>query len=260
MEKIEFEDSGRVVMPLKEYEDKKYLLQVELLKWQNHVKEVKTQHIIIFEGRDAAGKGGTIKRFMEHLNPRGARVVALDKPTEQQKQEWYWQRYIEQFPRAGEITLWDRSWYNRAGVEPVMGFCTPEQTKQFYRECPRLEKLWVESNIQILKFWFSVSKEEQKRRFDAREKHPLKVGKLSPVDRAGQTLWDEYTDAKNKMFAETSIESCPWIQIKSDCKRSARIAAMQYVLTKNDYEDRNLENIGSIDTNILTKLKVKAKT
>ena len=259
MEKIEFEDSGRVVMPLKEYEDKKYLLQVELLKWQNHVKEVKTQHIIIFEGRDAAGKGGTIKRFMEHLNPRGARVVALDKPTEQQKQEWYWQRYIEQFPRAGEITLWDRSWYNRAGVEPVMGFCTPEQTKQFYRECSRLEKLWVEGNIQILKFWFSVSKEEQKRRFDAREKHPLKVGKLSAVDRAGQTLWDEYTDAKNKMFAETSIASCPWIQIKSDCKRSARIAAMQYVLTKNDYEDRNLENIGSIDTNILTKLKVNKK-
>lgn len=257
MEKIEFEDSGRIVMPAKEYEERKYSLQVELLKWQNFVKDSKTQHIIVFEGRDAAGKGGTIKRFMEHLNPRGARVVALDKPTELERLEWYWQRYINQFPRAGEITLWDRSWYNRAGVEPVMGFCTPEQTNQFYKECPKLEKIWVEANIHIIKFWFSVTKEEQARRFDAREKHPLKTGKLSAVDRASQTMWDEYTEAKKRMFTETSIATCPWIQVKSDCKRSARIAAMQYVLTKNDYPDRNLENIGAIDPKILTKLKTK---
>lgn len=257
MEKLQFEDSGRIVMPTKEYEDRKYLLQIELLKWQNHVKETKSQHIIIFEGRDAAGKGGTIKRFMEHMNPRGARVVALDKPTELEKLEWYWQRYINQFPRAGEITLWDRSWYNRAGVEPVMGFCTTEQTNQFYKECPKLEKIWVEANIQIIKFWFSVTKEEQARRFDAREKHPLKVGKLSPVDRASQTLWNEYTEAKKRMFQETSIAMCPWIEVKSDCKRSARIASMQYVLLKNDYPEKNLENIGSIDNNILTKLKTK---
>lgn len=257
MEKIEFEDSGREVMPVKEYEERKYLLQIELLKWQNFVKDSKSQHIIVFEGRDAAGKGGTIKRFMEHLNPRGARVVALDKPTELERLEWYWQRYIKQFPRAGEITFWDRSWYNRAGVEPVMGFCTPEQTNQFYKECPKLEKIWVEAKIQIIKFWFSVSKEEQDRRFQQRENHPLKVGKLSPVDKASQTLWNDYTEAKKRMFAKTSIASCPWIQVKSDCKRSARIAAMQYVLTKNDYPDRNLENIGSIDSKILTKLKTK---
>ena len=244
-------------MPLKEYEDRKHLLQIELLKWQNYVKEVKTQHIIIFEGRDAAGKGGTIKRFMEHLNPRGARVVALDKPTEQEKLEWYWQRYIQHFPRAGEITFWDRSWYNRAGVEPVMRFCTVEQTNQFYRECSKLEKMWVEANIQIIKLWFSVTKEEQQRRFEQREKHPLKLGKMSPIDRVSQVFWFEYGEAKNRMFNETSTEVCPWIQIKSDCKRSARIAAMQYVLLKNDYTNRNLENIGIIDTNILTKIKEK---
>jgi polyphosphate kinase 2 len=247
----------RGTMPLKEYEERKYLLQIELLKWQNHVKDNRTQHIIIFEGRDAAGKGGTIKRFMEHLNPRGARVVALEKPTEMEKLEWYWQRYIEQFPRAGEITLWDRSWYNRAGVEPVMGFCTPEQTKQFYKECPQLEKIWVNAGIQITKFWFSVSREEQARRFYERETHPLKLGKLSAIDKAGQTMWDDYTQAKKKMFTETSISLCPWVQVKSDCKRSARIASMQYILLKNDYMYRNLENIGSIDSKILLTLKTK---
>lgn len=251
------EDNGRVIMSSKEYEERKYLLQVELLKWQNHVKEQKSQHIIIFEGRDAAGKGGTIKRFMEHLNPRGARVVALDKPSEMEKMEWYWQRYIKEFPRAGEITLWDRSWYNRAGVEPVMGFCTDEQTNQFYRECPQLETIWVQANIQIIKFWFSVSKEEQNRRFERRENHPLKMGKLSLVDKTSQTLWDEYTAAKKRMFSGTSIDICPWVQVKSDCKRSARIAAMQYVLLKNGYPNRDLVNIGNIDKKILTILNTK---
>ena len=245
------EDSPRNLISLKDYEAKKYLLQIELLKWQNFVKDQKTQHIIIFEGRDAAGKGGSIKRFMEHLNPRRARVVALEKPTELEKLEWYWTRHIREFPRAGEITFWDRSWYNRAGVEPVMGFCSPEQTKQFFKECPKLEKLWIEADIQIIKFWYSVSKKEQARRFGDRELHPLKLGKLSPIDVASQTLWDEYTKAKNEMFKQTNTSDCPWIQVKSDCKRSARLASMQYVLLKNNYPDRNLENIGSIDPNVL---------
>jgi polyphosphate kinase 2 len=239
------------LISLKEYEAKKYLLQIELLKWQNYVKETNTQHIIIFEGRDAAGKGGSIKRFMEHLNPRTARVVALSKPTEQETKEWYWQRYITQFPHAGEITFWDRSWYNRAGVEAVLGFCTREQTEQFYKEAPILEKVWVEGGIKVIKFWYSVNKKEQARRFKERETHPLKQGKLSEVDLVSQNLWDEYTKAKNEMFARTNIPECPWIQVRSNCKRSARIASMQYVLLKNDYPDRNLENIGAIDSSIL---------
>lgn len=242
------------LMSVKEYEERKYLLQVELLKWQNTVKQNKSQHIVIFEGRDAAGKGGTIKRFMEHMNPRSAKVVALDKPTEQEKAEWYWTRYIRNFPKGGEITFWDRSWYNRAGVEPVMGFCTPQQTAAFYRECPKLERIWVEAGIQIIKFWFSVSKEEQLLRFKDREIHPLKVGKLSPVDLLSQTRWDDYTAAKNEMFRKTNTKFCPWVQIKADCKKSARITSMQWVLLKNDYEDRNLENIGVIDPNILKEL------
>lgn len=239
------------LMSARDYEARKYLLQVELLKWQNFVKEAQTQHIILFEGRDAAGKGGTIKRFTEHMNPRTAKVVALDKPTDQERGEWYWTRHIRNFPEGGEITFWDRSWYNRAGVEPVMGFCTPQQVKDFYRECPKLEKIWIEAGIQIIKFWFSVSKEEQQRRFDERATHPLKIGKLSDIDRMGQTLWDEYSAAKKLMFQRTNRPFCPWVQVRSDCKRSARIAAMQYVLLKNDYEGRDLANIGTIDASIL---------
>ncbi len=248
---MSFETESKSKIASLDYEKRKYSLQVELLKFQNHVKAVKSQHIIIFEGRDAAGKGGTIKRFMEHLNPRGARVVALEAPTEQEKQEWFWQRYIKQFPKGGEITLWDRSWYNRAGVEPVMGFCTLKQTEQFYKECPQLEKIWLDSSIKIIKFWFSVSKEEQARRFKFREEHPLKLGKLSPVDRASQTLWNEYTKAKAKMFQKTSIKESPWVVIKSDCKKSARLAALQYVLLKNDYPDRDLDAIGALDKSII---------
>ena len=247
-------ESSCYLISEKEYLKQKTKLQVELLKLQNYIKEVeKSQHIIIFEGRDAAGKGGTIKRFMEHLNPRGARVVALDKPTDQEKREWYWQRYIRQFPQGGEITLWDRSWYNRAGVEQVMGFCTREETEQFYKECINLEQLWVEAKIKITKFWFSVSKEEQSRRFDAREKDPLKLGKLSPIDRASVSLWEEYTKAKEEMFPKTSTPDCPWIIVKADCKRSARIAAMKYILLKNDYPDKNKEAIGELDVSIISK-------
>ena len=244
------EDTPRNLISLKEYEAKKYLLQIELLKWQNHVKATNEQHIIIFEGRDAAGKGGAIKRFMEHLNPRSARVVALNKPTDQETKEWYWQRYIAQFPHAGEITFWDRSWYNRAGVESVLSFCTDAQLDQFYKDCRRLEPIWKEGGIRIIKFWYSVNKKEQARRFQERATHPLKQGKLSEIDLISQDKWDEYTQAKNRMFAETEN----WIQVKSNCKRSARLASMQYVLLNNEYEGKDLLNIGLIDQNILKEL------
>jgi polyphosphate kinase len=237
-------------MTEKEYQTKKYHLQLELLKWQNYVRETRTQHIIIMEGRDAAGKGGTIKRFMEHLNPRFARVVALDKPTDLEAAQWYWQRYINRFPGAGEITFWDRSWYNRAMVEPVMGFCHKEQTEHFLKEAPKLEQIWVDAGIQIIKFFLNVSFEQQKQRFDERANHPLKVGKLSPVDLASQSKWDEYTQAQETMFKRTSIKQSPWIIVNSDDKRQARIATMQYVLLNNEYIGKDLNNIGELDQSI----------
>jgi polyphosphate kinase len=237
-------------MTEKEYQTKKYYLQLELLKWQNYVRETRTQHIIIMEGRDAAGKGGTIKRFMEHLNPRFARVVALDKPTDLEAAQWYWQRYINRFPGAGEITFWDRSWYNRAMVEPVMGFCHKEQTEHFLKEAPKLEQIWVDAGIQIIKFFLNVSFEQQKQRFDERANHPLKIGKLSPVDLASQSKWDEYTQAQETMFERTSIKQSPWIIVNSDDKRQARIATMQYVLLNNEYIGKDLSNIGELDNTI----------
>jgi polyphosphate kinase len=237
-------------MTEKEYQTKKYHLQLELLKWQNYVRETRTQHIIIMEGRDAAGKGGTIKRFMEHLNPRFARVVALDKPTDLEAAQWYWQRYINRFPGAGEITFWDRSWYNRAMVEPVMGFCHKEQTEHFLKEAPKLEQIWVDAGIQIIKFFLNVSFEQQKQRFDERANHPLKVGKLSPVDLASQSKWDEYTQAQETMFERTSIKQSPWIIVNSDDKRQARIATMQYVLLNNEYIGKDFSNIGELDQSI----------
>jgi polyphosphate kinase 2 len=242
------EEGPRNLISLKDYEAHKYLLQIELLKWQNHVKETNTQHIIIFEGRDAAGKGGAIKRFMEHLNPRTARVVALNKPTEMESKEWYWQRYIAHFPHAGEITLWDRSWYNRAGVESVLGFTRESEIERFFSEARKLERIWQEANIQIIKFWYSVNKKEQARRFKERETHPLKIGKLSEIDLISQDKWDEYTKAKDRMFRETEN----WVRVKSNCKRSARIASMQYVLLNNEYEGKSLENIGEINPTILS--------
>ena len=244
------EESPRNLISVKEYEAKKYLLQIELLKWQNHVKATNEQHIIIFEGRDAAGKGGAIKRFMEHLNPRTARVVALNKPTDLESKTWYWQRYIAQFPSAGEITLWDRSWYNRAGVEAVLGFASESEIERFFKEARGLERIWTEAGIRIIKFWYSVNKKEQARRFKERETHPLKQGKLSEIDLISQDKWEEYTKAKNRMFAETEN----WIQVKSNCKRSARIASMQYVLLNNDYEGKDLANIGEINQDILKEL------
>lgn len=234
-------------MTRKNYEAQKYELQVELLKLQKWVKDTGQKVVIIFEGRDAAGKGGAIKRFMEHLNPRGAKVVALEKPTEQEAGQWYFQRYISHLPTKGEIVLFDRSWYNRAGVERVMGFCTDEQYNEFMRQVPEFEKHLVNSGIHLIKFWFSVSRDEQRRRFAEREAHPLKQWKLSPIDKASLDKWEDYTLAKEAMFFNTDSAESPWIVIKSDCKKRARLNAMRYVLNKLPYAQKDLKNVGTID-------------
>jgi len=229
------------------YERQKYHLQVELLKLQAWVKESRQRIIILFEGRDAAGKGGTIKRFMEHLNPRGARVVALDKPSDVERGQWYFQRYINHLPTAGEIVLFDRSWYNRAGVERVMGFCTEEEYQQFLRDVPEFERQLVRSGIHLFKFWFSVSREEQQRRFKERRLHPLKQWKLSAVDRASLHKWDDYTRAKEAMFLHCDTSDAPWTVIKSDCKKRARLNALRYVLQRLPYGNRQAGIIGAVD-------------
>jgi polyphosphate kinase 2 len=235
------------LMSRRNYEKKKYDLQVELLKLQRWVKETGSKIVILFEGRDAAGKGGTIKRMMEHLNPRGARVVALEKPTEEERGQWYFQRYVKHLPTNGEIVLFDRSWYNRAGVEHVMGFCTQEEYAEFMRQVPEFEKHLVRSGIILIKFWFSVSRAEQKRRFNDRQNHPLKQWKLSPIDRASMHKWNDYTAAKERMFFYTDTSESPWIVVKSDCKKRARINAMRYVLQNVGYKNRNIQKIGRID-------------
>ena len=224
-----------------EYERCKAALQVELLKAQRWVRESGAKVTVLFEGRDAAGKGGTIKRFMEHLNPRGARVVALEKPTEQERGRWYFQRYIAHLPTAGEIILFDRSWYNRAGVERVMGFCTGAEYLEFMRQCPELERMLVNSGILLFKYWFSVSQDEQARRFDRRKTDPLKQWKISPIDLASLDKWDGYTQAKEAMFFYTDTADAPWTVIKSDDKKRARIACMQHFLSKLPYLDKNTE-------------------
>ncbi len=235
------------LMLRKNYERQKYRLQVELLKLQAWVKETGQRVVILFEGRDAAGKGGTIKRFMEHLNPRGARVVALEKPTETERGQWYFQRYTQHLPTAGEIVLFDRSWYNRAGVERVMGFCTEQEYQEFMRQAPEFERNLVRSGIHLIKFWFSVSRLEQRRRFKERKAHPLKQWKLSPIDKASLDKWDDYTKAKEAMFFSTDIADSPWTVIKSDCKKRARLNAMRYVLHKLPYTNKDFDGIGAID-------------
>ncbi|MGL6224050.1 MAG: polyphosphate kinase 2 [Steroidobacteraceae bacterium] len=240
----------------KTYERQKYRLQVELLKLQAWVKDTGARVVILFEGRDAAGKGGTIKRFMEHLNPRGARVVALEKPSEVERGQWYFQRYVAHLPTAGEITLFDRSWYNRAGVENVMGFCTPAQYDEFMRQCPEFERNLVRSGIHVIKFWFSVSREEQRRRFKERRSHPLKHWKLSPVDLASLDKWDEYTRAKESMFFYTDTADSPWTVIKSDCKKRARLNAMRYVLHRLPYTNKDIELIGQVDPLLVGRANV----
>lgn len=237
----------RNLMSRKAYEKQKYRLQVELLKLQAWVKETGQRVVILFEGRDAAGKGGTIKRFMEHLNPRGAHVVALEKPSETERGQWYFQRYIQHLPSTGEIVLFDRSWYNRAGVERVMGFCSNDEYNEFMRQVPEFERNLVRSGIHLIKFWFSVSRDEQRRRFHEREKHPLKQWKLSPIDLASLDKWDEYTAAKETMFAHTDTDDAPWTVIKSDCKKRARLNAMRYVLHKLPFNGKEVERIGPLD-------------
>lgn len=221
------------------YEKQKTQLQVELLKAQRWVKETGEKVVILFEGRDAAGKGGTIKRFMEHLNPRGARVVALEKPTDEERSQWYFQRYIKHLPAGGEIVLFDRSWYNRAGVERVMEFCTPAEYLEFMRQCPDLERMLVRSNVHLFKYWFSVTQEEQAARFAQRRKDPLKQWKLSPIDKASLNKWDDYTEAKEAMFFYTDTADAPWTIIKSNDKKRARINAMQHFLSHLPYEGKD---------------------
>jgi len=235
------------LMSRKSYEKQKFRLQVELLKLQAWVKETGQRVVILFEGRDAAGKGGTIKRLMEHLNPRGARVVALEKPSETERGQWYFQRYIQHLPTRGEIVLFDRSWYNRAGVERVMGFCSHPDYDEFLRQCPDFERQLVRSGVHLFKFWFSVSRDEQRRRFRERRNHPLKQWKLSPVDMASLDKWNDYTAAKEAMFMHCDTSDAPWMVIKSDCKKRARLNAMRYVLNRLAYTKRDLGRIGAID-------------
>ncbi len=222
-----------------EYEKQKKELQIELLKMQQWVRDTGQRVVILFEGRDAAGKGGTIKRFMEHLNPRGAKVVALEKPTEVESGQWYYQRYIQHLPTEGEIVLFDRSWYNRAGVEKVMNFCSPGEYLEFMRQTPDLERMLVRSGIRVFKFWFSVSRDEQFRRFQARRTDPLKQWKLSPIDLASLDKWDDYTEAKESMFFYTDTADAPWTVIKSNDKKRARLNAMRYILTRMPYPNKN---------------------
>jgi polyphosphate kinase len=237
----------RNLMSRHTYEKQKYALQVELLKLQAWVRETGQRLVILFEGRDAAGKGGAIKRFMEHMNPRGARVVALEKPTESERGQWYFQRYVQHLPTSGEIVLFDRSWYNRAGVERVMGFCSEAEYNDFMQQVPEFERQLVRSGMHVVKFWFSVSQEEQRRRFKEREIHPLKQWKLSPVDLASLDKWNEYTDAKEAMFAQTDTADSPWAVVRSDCKKRARLNAMRHILHKLPYSNRDVRAIGMVD-------------
>ncbi|MDR2188506.1 MAG: polyphosphate kinase 2 [Azonexus sp.] len=244
------------LMQRRNYERQKYRLQVELLKLQAWVKETGQKVVILFEGRDAAGKGGTIKRFMEHLNPRGARVVALEKPSEIERGQWYFQRYVQHLPTAGEIVLFDRSWYNRAGVERVMGFCTDAEYNEFVRQVPEFERTLVRSGTHLIKFWFSVSQSEQRRRFRERKVHPLKQWKLSPIDMASLDKWDDYTKAKEAMFFHTDTADAPWTVIKSNCKKRARLNAMRYILHKLPYTNKDTATIGNLDPLIVGRANV----
>ncbi len=234
-----------------DYEREKRLLQIELLKLQKWIKASGERLVILFEGRDAAGKGGTIKRFMEHLNPRGARVVALEKPSERESTQWYFQRYIAHLPAAGEIALFDRSWYNRAGVERVMGYCSRPEYLEFMRQAPDLERMFVRSGIRLVKFWFSVSRHEQQTRFVIRQVDPVRQWKLSPTDLASLDKWDDYTEAKEAMFFYTDTADAPWTVIKSNDKKRARVQAMRHVLSGFSYDNKDPEIVGQPDPKIV---------
>ena len=230
-----------------EYDRTKRLLQIELIKWQNWVKSTGAKIVVVFEGRDAAGKGGTIKRFTEHLNPRGASVVALEKPSERESTQWYFQRYVAHLPAAGEIVLFDRSWYNRAGVERVMGFATPVEYAEFMRQAPDFEQMLVRSGISLVKFWFSVSRTEQRTRFLIRQIDPVRQWKLSPMDLASLDQWEDYTEAKETMFAHTDTAEAPWTVVKSNDKKRARLEAMRSVLHRFAYTGKDVELVGVPD-------------
>jgi polyphosphate kinase 2 len=234
-----------------DYDHEKRLLQIELLKLQNWIKSSGERLVVLFEGRDAAGKGGTIKRFMEHLNPRGARVVALERPSEREATQWYFQRYIAHLPAAGEIVLFDRSWYNRAGVERVMGFCGRSEYLEFMRQAPELERMLVRSGIHLVKFWFSVSRREQQTRFVIRQVDPVRQWKLSPTDLASLDRWDDYTEAKEAMFFYTDTADAPWTVIKSNDKKRARIQAMRHVLSRFPYDGKDYEVVNQVDAHLV---------
>ena len=249
--KIKWNQDGsypyRKKMDVVDYEGQKHQLQIELLKMQSWIKKTNKRIVVIFEGRDAAGKGGTIKRFTEHLNPRGANVIALEKPTNRERNQWYFQRYIEQLPSKGEIIFFDRSWYNRAGVEKVMGFCNDHEYLEFLRQAPELERMFVNSGIILFKYWFSVSRTEQFRRFKSRQHDPLKQWKLSPVDMASLSLWPDYSKAKDAMIFHTDTKDAPWTIIRSDDKKRGRINCMRHFLSKLDYDGKDNDVIEQAD-------------
>jgi polyphosphate kinase 2 len=234
-------------MDVREYDAQKRLLQIELLKLQNWIKTIGGRLVIVFEGRDAAGKGGTIKRFTEHLNPRGARVVALEKPSERESTQWYFQRYVQHLPAAGEIVMFDRSWYNRAGVERVMGFCSDDQYGEFMRQVPQFERMLVGDGVHLMKFWFSVSSSEQRTRFAIRQVDPVRQWKLSPMDLESLDKWESYTAAKEAMFTLTDTPDAPWTVVKSNDKKRARVEAMRHVLAQFDYDNKDTELVTAAD-------------
>ena len=237
-----------------QYEKEKEKLQVELVKLQQWVKKNNKRVAIIFEGRDAAGKGGNIRRFTEHLNPRSMRLVALNKPTKVEKGQWYFRRYIQHLPNPGELVFFDRSWYNRAVVEPVMGFCTQHQYEQFMVQLPEFEHMLYEDGVIIIKFWLSITKEEQLSRFNAREDNPLKRWKFSPVDKKGQEYWDDYTKYKEQMFSKTHTSFSPWIIVKTNDKETARIECMRYVLSQFDYDNKDKAKVSLLpDPNVIMR-------
>ncbi len=237
------------------YDVEKYLLQVELLKFQYWAKGTGSRHVLVFEGRDAAGKGGSIKRFMEHLNPRGARVVALVKPTETELGQWYFQRYVKHLPSSGDLVLFDRSWYNRAGVERVMGFCTDDEHARFLRQAPDFEEMLVDSGITLTKFWFSVTQGEQRTRFAIRQLDPVRRWKLSPMDLESLDRWEAYTAAKEEMFTRTDTDHAPWTTIKSNDKKRSRVNAMRAFLAQYDYAGKDEEIVGKPDALLVNRAR-----
>lgn len=251
LKEIEFKSSKYEKISFKDYETMLVRYQIELLKLQKFVKEKGLKILILMEGRDAAGKGGTIKRLTEHLNPRGCRIVALEKPSNVEKTQWYFQRYVAHLPSGGEITIFDRSWYNRAMVEPVMGFCTHAEHKDFLRQVPKFEELLVSAGIILFKFYFSVSKEEQKRRFESRRTDPLKQYKLSPVDARSQELWNQYTLAKYSMLLASNTEFAPWTILDSNDKKIARLNAFRCILSRIDYPEKIDAKELAVDPNLV---------